>query len=317
MRTPEYWIELAGHLMTVLALTGVAIYVLLRRPALRRTVRRAPLIYWLALGASMVLAVVNLVHIISMIRAAATAHLSPWLDLVSEYITLVVLSLIVLLLVSWKVVPEGRTGRRCVLAIGAHPDDIELACGATLAKLHDAGHRVQGLVLTQGEQGGNQEARPDEARSGARFLGLESVRVMQYEDTRLGEQELRILTTIEETIFECQPDLIFTHSGHDLHQDHQAVHRATLRAARNHSNILCYESPSVTAEFSPTFFVDIGDYIDVKIESVKEHWDQRGKPYVHGERLHGIALFRGSQAKTRYAEAFEAVRILSSALGDV
>lgn len=317
MSTIEYWIELTGHSMTVLALTGVAIYVLLRRRALRRSVRRAPFVYWLTLVTSMVLAAVNLAHMIGMFRSVATAHLSPWLDLVSEYITLAALSLVVLLLVSWKVVPERRTGRRCVLAIGAHPDDIELACGATLAKLHDAGHRIQGLVLTQGEQGGDEDTRLDEARSGARFLGLESVQVMQYQDTRLQEQELQILNTIEGAILECRPDLIFTHSSHDLHQDHQAVHRATLRAARNHSNILCYESPSVTAEFSPTFFVDIGDYIDVKIESVKEHWDQRGKPYVHGERLHGIALFRGSQAKTRYAEAFEAVRMLSSALGDV
>ncbi len=317
MTTPEDWIELTGHLMTVLALASVATYVLLRRRALRRTVRRAPFVYWLALVTSVVLAAVNLAHLVNMIRSAASAHLSPWLDLVSEYITLVVLSLIVLLLVSWKVIPERRTGRRCVLAIGAHPDDIELACGATLAKLHDAGHRIRGLVLTQGEQGGNEEIRPDEALSGASFLGLESVQVMQYQDTRLDQQELQILATIEDVIRGCQPDLIFTHSSHDLHQDHQAVHRATLRAARNHSNILCYESPSATAEFSPTFFVDIGDYIDVKIESVKEHWDQRGKPYVHSERLHGVALFRGSQAKTRYAEAFEAVRILSSALGDV
>lgn len=317
MGTLEYWIELTGHLVTVLALIGVAVYVFLQHRLLRRTVRRAPFVYWVALSASLALGIVNLVHLVAMIGSAATAHASPWLDLISEYITLVVLSLIVLLLVGWRVVPEPRFGRRCILAVGAHPDDIELACGATLAKLRDAGHRIQGLVLTYGEQGGSAETRPDEARSGASFLGLESVQVMDFQDTRLAEQELEILTAIEDVIRECTPDLIFTHSSHDLHQDHQAVHRATLRAARNHSNILCYESPSATGEFAPTFFVDIGDYIDVKVESVKEHWDQRDKPYVHSERLYGVALFRGSQAKTRYAEGFEAVRILSSALGEV
>jgi LmbE family N-acetylglucosaminyl deacetylase len=313
----EYWIELIGHLMTVLALISVAAYVLLRRRALRRTVRRAPFVYWLALVTSLALTVVNLAHLIRMIGSPAAAHASPWLDLVAEYVTLVVQSLTVLLLIAWKVMPELHTGRRCILAVGAHPDDIELACGATLAKLHDAGHRIRGLVLTHGEQGGSAETRPNEARSGASFLGLESVQVMDFQDTRLGEQELEVLAAIEGAIRECKPDLIFTHSSHDLHQDHQAVHRATLRAARNHSSILCYESPSATGEFDPTFFVDVSDYIEVKIESVKEHWDQRGKPYVHSERMHGVALFRGSQAKTRYAEGFETVRILSSALGEV
>jgi LmbE family N-acetylglucosaminyl deacetylase len=87
------------------------------------------------------------------------------------------------------------------------------------------------------------------------------------------------------------------------------VHEATLRAARNMSTILCYESPSVTQEFVPTFFIDIGAYIDVKVESIKEHWDQRNKPYVQPERVRGQAVFRGSQARAQYAEGFEAVRI--------
>ncbi len=109
--------------------------------------------------------------------------------------------------------------------------------------------------------------------------------------------------------------MIFTHSLHDLHQDHRAVHEATLRAARNHDTIFCYESPSVTQEFIPSFFMDVSDYIDVKIESIREHWDQRSKPYVQSERVKGVAVFRGGQAKLRFAEAFEVVRASFSRIG--
>ena len=90
-----------------------------------------------------------------------------------------------------------------------------------------------------------------------------------------------------------------------------------LRAARNSSTVLCYESPSVTLEFVPTFFVDIGSYIDIKVESIKEHWDQHAKPYVQQERVRGTAVFRGGQAKCRYAEGFEVVRAVSSNMGNM
>ena len=104
----------------------------------------------------------------------------------------------------------------------------------------------------------------------------------------------------------AKPDIILTHSRNDQHQDHHAVHLATLRAARRCSTILCFESPSVTNDFSARFFVDIGDYMDTKIAAVREHANQSGK-----------ALHRGEQAKVGYAEGYEVVRALSSQLGSL
>ncbi len=184
-----------------------------------------------------------------------------------------------------------------------------------MARLHDSGHVIWGIVMTAGERGGDRAVRPGEAKSGASFLGLDSVRVCGFPDTRLSERAVDMITAIEEQITALKPDMIFTHSLHDLHQDHRAVHEATLRAARNHDTIFCYESPSVTQEFTPTMFVDVTNYIDVKIESIKEHWDQRDKPYVQSERVKGVAVFRGGQAKLRYAEAFEVVRANFSRIG--
>ena len=89
-----------------------------------------------------------------------------------------------------------------------------------------------------------------------------------------------MVQAIEAAINRLNPDIILTHSIHDQHQDHQAVHRATLRAARQHSSILCYESPSATREFDPSFFVEIDDYMEAKVQAVQTHVNQSGKPYM-------------------------------------
>jgi LmbE family N-acetylglucosaminyl deacetylase len=310
-------VEVIGHLAAVAAFLTVAVYVTLRRRILRRTVRRSMILYWLILAGSVFFALVNIVRLIYL-ATHGMGRLAPWLDLLSEYPSVIGQSIIIVSLIGLKVIAEGReAGPKRILAVGAHPDDIEIACGATMAQFHDAGHIIWGVVMTHGEQGGNAEVRPGEARSGAEFLGLDQVRVLDFPDTRLEECSVEIIGAIESVVRELNPDMVFTHSSHDLHQDHQTVHEATLRAARNSSTVLCYESPSATREFLPTFFVDIGNYIDVKVESIKEHWDQHAKPYVQEERVRGIAVFRGGQAKCRYAEGFEVVRTVFSSMGNM
>ncbi len=317
MDTGMMVVEVIGHLATVVAFLTLAVYVTVRRRILRRTVRRAMLLYWLISVGSVLFALSNIIRLISVATQGA-GHLAPWLDFLSEYLSMFGQSIVIVLLISLRVVSDMRgVGQKRILAIGAHPDDIEIACGATVARLHDAGHTLWGVVMTRGERGGNAEVRANEARSGAKFLGLDQVKVLDFPDTRLHEYSVEMIDAIESVIRELKPDIIFTHSSHDLHQDHRAVHEATLRAARNLSTILCYESPSATQEFCPTFFVDIGDYIDIKIEGIKEHWDQHAKPYMQPERVRSTAIFRGSQAKCYYAEGFEVVRALSSDIRDI
>lgn len=313
----EAWITTNAlhHLLASITFAIIGLVVIARRGALRRSVRHAPRLFWITVALCALFAAWNgacLIDILTGLHGHTTL-----LSRLCEWANLITLSGLILALVYNRLVVERTSRPRRILAIGAHPDDLELACGATLAKLADAGHQIQAVVLTGGERGGNAAVRPLEARRGAQFLGCNAVFVYDFADTRLREQANEILSAIEMRIREFNPDIIFTHSANDQHQDHQAVYEATLRAARNHGTILCYESPSVTSDFNPTFFVDIGDYVDVKIESVRQHRDQRLKPYVSAERLRGMALFRGGQAKTRYAEGFEAVRSLASSLGDI
>lgn len=196
-----------------------------------------------------------------------------------------------------------------VLAVGAHPDDIELACGGTLAKLADEGYQVNELILSQGRVGGTGDIRIGEAQRGAEFLGAVSVEVLDFPDTYLHDHVSELVVAIEQRISAVKPDLIFTHSYHDAHQDHFAVHEAVMRAARNCSSILCFESPSTTRAFDPSVFSDISDYVELKARAVALHADQSGKPYMSADRVRGIATFRGGQARMYRAEGFESMRM--------
>jgi LmbE family N-acetylglucosaminyl deacetylase len=207
--------------------------------------------------------------------------------------------------------------QRRVLAIGAHPDDLEIGCGATLAKMHKAGYILMGLVLTQGEQGGDIHCRITQTREAAKLIGLNYLRICQFQDTYLARQEMEVYHTIEECILEFKPDIILTHSEHDLHQDHVAAHNATLRAGRNIHSILCYESPEVTYKFIPTFFIAVDRFAEIKLQSIQLHRDQNQKHYTKPTQIYGKMVFRGGQAKVNLAEGFEAIRILSSNLGGI
>lgn len=306
-----------GHLASIVAFGILTYSILSSRRSIFRNLKKGRWVFrtTLILGSSFML--INALLLLESLGADSARLVSPHIGDTINFSGLTVLAGLGVTLLRSRIVTERALVPKRVFAVGAHGDDLEIACGATLAKMRDAGHIVYGLVLTRGEQGGEAAVRADEAQQGSRFMGLDVVEVLDFDDTRLKAQSNELCQTIEAIITRFRPDIILTHSANDQHQDHTAVYEATLRAARNHSTILCYESPSVTRAFSPTVFVDVANYIDVKIESIRQHRDQRSKSYVQDERVRGVASYRGGQAKIRYAEAFESVRVLSAAFGDI
>ncbi len=305
-------LEPLGHLTSALSFLGVAVYVNFYRRDFRRHFQNARVMFWVLLATSLLLGVSNLARFAMLMVKQDTSTPGLFLDRLSEYFA-IVQPFVLWYLLTRKIVIERKTCAGRVLAIGAHPDDIEIAAGAALAKMRDAGYLIQGLVLTGGERGGRAEVRPGEARRGGEFLGLEAVSVENYSDTRLESEAADVTDSIEAMVNHFRPDIIFTHSAHDLHQDHRTVYEATLRATRSTPvTILCYESPSVTDEFRPTYFMDVCQYAEVKIHAMREHWDQREKPYMKEAVVRGKLAFRGAQAKVDYAEGFEVQRMLSA-----
>lgn len=197
---------------------------------------------------------------------------------------------------------EGTMSSLRVLAVCAHPDDYEYSASATLSKLAVNGNIIRGLVLTHGEKGGNGSRRVIEAEESASRLGFKHAQVLGFPDTRLPERVPEISAVIRNIIMEFDPHLIFTHSIHDRHQDHVAVHRATAQAA-SHCLILCFESPS-SKDFKADCGVNIGESLKNKLDCIAVHRDQREKPYMQPDMIIKWSAERGNM------ERFELVNCL-------
>ena len=258
-----------------------------------------------------------LLVLIAVIQVLMRIRNSMFSDLTFELIEILtfLMLLIGIILIFWYTRFQSPSQQRVVLAIGAHPDDIELGCGGTLAKFKDMGYKVFGIVMTTGEEGlvnsGKSGQRIKEAKLGAKILGLDNLWVYNFKDTELSKFINKMKNEIEKKINEVGADLIITQSPYDTHQDHKAVFEATKIAARGPKTLICYEDVSTEPQFVPNYFVDITDYIDDKIQAIKSHRTQRGKSYMNPENIRGRAAHRGLQVGVKFAEAFICVKFVS------
>jgi len=222
--------------------------------------------------------------------------------------------------------------KKRILAIGAHPDDVELGAGGAIYKHCQEGDIVHVLIISRGErgvpddklredekalaEGAKAEAkgkmREVETRKALAILGVadENIEVLGYPD--IGVQCTReLIEKIQSKIVRLEPDIVYTHYFEEQHMDHVRTCLATLHATRRTKTIMLYESPSTRPSFSPVYFVDISDCIEKKVEALKEHKSQAGKEYMDEEVIRAKARFRGFQAKSGgYAEAFVAYRMV-------
>jgi len=198
-----------------------------------------------------------------------------------------------------------------ILAIGAHPDDIEFGCGGTLIKYSEKGHRLFLLVMTEGGLGGPTSVRAKEQLDSKAVLGAEDIFWGGYEDTHLLVDQTMI-SKIENVISEVKPDFIFCNFFDDTHQDHRHLAEATISATRYIRNVLFYEGPT-TQNFVPHVFVDISDTLDKKVKALETHRSQVNKTNIEDltivELARSSANFRGIQGRVKCAEAFHSLRL--------
>ena len=198
-----------------------------------------------------------------------------------------------------------------ILAIGAHPDDIEFGCGGTLSKYSEQGHKVYMLVLSKGDKGGDPEIRQKEQEKSARILGAEKLYFGKHVDTEIVQNQ-ELITEIEDFLKDIKPDFIFVHYFDDTHQDHRNLSNSTISATRYIQNVLFYEGPT-TQNFTPNVYVDITNALDKKYECLEAHVSQVSKTNIEGlsiiEAAKSTAHFRGIQGRVSYAEAFNSLRL--------
>ncbi len=182
--------------------------------------------------------------------------------------------------------------QKCVLAIGAHPDDSEIGCAGALARHHAEGDNINILTLSLGESGGDSHIRKRESESAAEMLKAKLF-MSDLTDTQIsdGASTIRV---IEEVVEKIKPTHIYTHSQHDNHQDHRNTFLAAMVACRNVPNLYCYMSPSTTMDYKPNLFIEISNYMEHKINTLEVYKSQlERRSYLHANIIRATALYWG------------------------
>ena len=199
-----------------------------------------------------------------------------------------------------------------VLALGAHPDDIEYGCGGMLTKYAERGHDVFLWVASDGELGGDGITRRQEQNDSALIMGATKVFWGDYPDTEVPLNR-ELIVRLEQVLREVKPRMIFVNYPDDTHQDHRNLAQGTLSATRYVPNFLFYEGPT-TQNFTPNCFTDIEKVLDRKLACLEAHRSQVAKTNIEDLTILELAVssanFRGIQGRVKYAEAFQSVRLL-------
>jgi LmbE family N-acetylglucosaminyl deacetylase len=201
----------------------------------------------------------------------------------------------------------GAGGGRNVLALGAHCDDIEIGCGATMLRLAaDPSNAITWVVFSS-----DSERAAEATRSMRAFLGEAENRkiiIHEFRDGFLPWVGAEVKDAFEALKGEANPDLVFTHYRDDLHQDHRLVSDLTWNTFRDHL-VLEYEIPKWDGDFGqPNAFVEVSEEKCArKCEILLDCYPtQAGKPWFSEDLFRAVARIRGMECRAPglLAEAF-------------
>ena len=194
-----------------------------------------------------------------------------------------------------------------ILALGAHPDDIEIFMYGLISIYKKEGNQVFTIIATDGAKGGSQKdcllikQRVEETTAALKNLSVPIF--LNLPDSELGEEPFH-QKIIKENIFKIMPDLIITHSYNDYHTDHRSLSLLTKSAVSHYIPIL-YCDTLMGVNFCPNYYVNITDHVEMKKEAVLKHNSQRPQRFVDLFTL--MNSYRAAQCNApqgQYAEAY-------------
>jgi LmbE family N-acetylglucosaminyl deacetylase len=149
--------------------------------------------------------------------------------------------------------------------------------------------------------------RAGEAADAARLLDARLV-PHDLEDTHISEGNPTI-GLIEQAVRAAAPDVVYTHSLHDAHQDHRAVHRASMVATRKIATVGCYQSPSATVDYRPNHFIDIAAHVEDKLRLIACYRSQTAvRDYLEEDTVRAVARYWSRYSDAAHAEPIEIIR---------
>ena len=201
-------------------------------------------------------------------------------------------------------------GKR-VLFLGAHPDDIELGCGALL---HNLINQTEVLCVTLSDNQKNPDLQKvkNEHYASMAVLGILKEKII------LGPFATRVFPDSRQEILEFfiklrkdfKPDLIFTHSKQDVHQDHNIMTDEALRAFRG-ITVLGFDVVRSSYGFFPHFLVEVTEEdVNKKIEALSKYETYRDRYYFNSELTRSLMVRHGALAERPFAEGFDILRIV-------
>ena len=194
-----------------------------------------------------------------------------------------------------------------ILALGAHPDDIEIFMYGLVAIYKKEGHQVFTMIATDGAKGGSQtddtliKKRAEETTAGLKNLC--SPIFLNIPDSELGLDSIH-QKIIKENILKIMPDLIVTHSENDYHADHRSLSLLTKAAISHYIPILCCDT-LMGINFNPNYYVDITDHYLQKKEAILKHQTQNPQRFIDlFELMNSYRAAQCNAPRGHYAEAY-------------
>jgi LmbE family N-acetylglucosaminyl deacetylase len=202
--------------------------------------------------------------------------------------------------------------KKKILIISPHTDDGELGCGGTIAKFIQEGNEVEYVALSCCEKSVPPEYPRDilsrEVKAATKILGIRNPILFSFEVREFPKLRQEILDTLIHLRKKIQPDMVFTPSRYDTHQDHKITVEETMRAFKQCS-ILGYEQPWNNITFNTLAFVPLKEeHVTKKIDALTCYETQKDRSYLNPDFIRGLALTRGTQIENKYAEAFEVIK---------
>ena len=201
-----------------------------------------------------------------------------------------------------------------ILVLAPHTDDGELGCGGTIAKAISNGSEVYYVAFSSADKSLPKKFPPGilkkELITATKILGIpaKNVRCLDYEVRHFSTHRQAILEDLHKLRTEVDPDIVFTPSLNDLHQDHKTLAEESRRIFKR-TTMLGYEMPWNNISFDTfAFSVLSRTHLDKKIKALQCYNSQKHKEYFEDNFIESLAITRGVQINSKYAEAFEVIR---------